>query len=334
MPGIVWRGFGRGLELFMGGFGLLNVLGELRYPGFDANLWWIDLRPMPTWGARAFLAFAALLLMAHAIRPRCGRRRRIVTASVILGLLAFALSNAIRFFVLMGRGGITAGCPVPFSLFVAAALAVILAALCRGPGCDAKRGRILAWATTGASATMCLIGFPLAQMVCFGMTDYRRPADAAVVFGARVYADGRPSLALADRVRTGCALYRDGLVQKLILSGGPGDGATHETEAMRRFALALGVPSRDIVIDAEGVNTEATARHTAGLCASLGARRVLAVSHFYHLPRIKLAYQRQGWEVYAVPARQTRVLARLPRYMAREIAALWLYYGRPLWSDR
>lgn len=34
----------RGMALLLGAFTLLNVLGELRNPGFDANLWWIDLR--------------------------------------------------------------------------------------------------------------------------------------------------------------------------------------------------------------------------------------------------------------------------------------------------
>ena len=61
-----------------------------------------------------------------------------------------------------------------------------------------------------AVAFACLAIFPLAQMFFFGKTDYRRPADAAVVLGARVYADGRLSDALADRVRTACQLYRDG----------------------------------------------------------------------------------------------------------------------------
>lgn len=331
---IAWRGFARGLATFAGGFGLLNVLGELRHPGFDANLWWIDLRPMPVWGTRGFLAFASVLLLAYGIRPRCGRLRRVVTIFVTLGLLAFTVSNSVRFFVLTANGDIAAGFPVPFSLFVAAALAAVLATMLR-PGCRDIGGRSGAeWAAIGSGVAMCLIGFPVAQMFCFGLTDYRRPADAAVVFGARVYADGRPSLAVADRVRTGCTLYRQGLVRTLILSGGPGDGATHETEAMRTLALELGVAPRDIVIDADGVNTEATARNTTATFDSLGTRRILVVSHFYHLPRIKLCYQRLGREVYTVPARQTRVLAQLPRYMAREVAALWVYYGRPLWPGR
>jgi uncharacterized SAM-binding protein YcdF (DUF218 family) len=56
------------------------------------------------------------------------------------------------------------------------------------------------------------------------------------------------------------------------------------------------------------------------------ARRVLAVSHFYHLPRIKLSYQRAGFEVCTVPARQKNVLSQLPYSMVREVAAFWAYY--------
>jgi uncharacterized SAM-binding protein YcdF (DUF218 family) len=63
---------------------------------------------------------------------------------------------------------------------------------------------------------------------------------------------------------------------------------------------------------------------------SLNASRVLVVSHFYHLPRLKLAYQRAGIEVYTVPARESYLLRQMPYNMAREVAALWVYYARPL----
>jgi Uncharacterized conserved protein len=167
-------------------------------------------------------------------------------------------------------------------------------------------------------------------MACFGKTDYRRKADVAVVFGARVYASGKPSDALADRVRTGVQLYRDGLVPKLLFSGGPGDGAVHETEAMKNLAVRLGVPEQDILLDPEGVNTRATVRNTEIMFAGLHVSRVLVVSHFYHLPRIKMTYQRTGWDVYTVPARESYTLSQMPYFMAREVAALWVYYLRPL----
>jgi uncharacterized SAM-binding protein YcdF (DUF218 family) len=150
-----------------------------------------------------------------------------------------------------------------------------------------------------------------------------------VVFGARVYADGEPSVALSDRVLTACRLYRVALVKKLIFSGGPGDGAVHETQAMRRLALDAGVRDEDILLDDRGLNTRATVANTTPMFRRNGIRRVLAVSHFYHLPRIKLSYQRAGWDVYTVPAEETYVLTRMPVLIAREVAALWVYYLRP-----
>jgi len=167
-------------------------------------------------------------------------------------------------------------------------------------------------------------------MFCFGKTDYRRPADVVVVLGARVYADGHPSDALADRVRTACQLYRSGLVKKLLFSGGPGEGAIHETEGMKRMALQLGVKPRDILVDEGGLNTQATVKDTEAICSRLHFSRILVVSHFYHLPRIKLAYQRDGWEVFTVPAKESYLLRQMPYNIAREVAALWVYYLRPL----
>ncbi|HWW02814.1 MAG TPA: YdcF family protein [Candidatus Acidoferrum sp.] len=152
------------------------------------------------------------------------------------------------------------------------------------------------------------------------------PSPREIVFGARVYADGHPSVALADRVRTACELYRQGLTRKLIFSGGPGDGAIHETESMRRMAIGLGVRPEDILTDREGLSTQATVRNTKRLLRETGSSRVLVVSHFFHLPRIKLAFQRAGIEVYTVPARESYVLRQLPFNMAREVAALWVYY--------
>ena len=132
---------------------------------------------------------------------------------------------------------------------VALGLALILASLLRGP---ARRPGPKQTLAAIAVCCSCLVAFPLLQMCCFGKTDYRRKADVAVVLGARVYADGRLSDALADRVRTACELYRGGWVRKLLFSGGPGDGSVHETEAMKRMAVGLGVSPKDILLDGSG----------------------------------------------------------------------------------
>jgi vancomycin permeability regulator SanA len=317
----------RALALFFGGFSLLNSLGGLRSRGVDANLWWIDLRPFPDLLAQIFLLLAALCLLGFAIQPPRSYWGRALT-TIVIGIAATAvLMNVVEFYRLFAQGRLRPWLPVPLSLLVLAALGLILRVNLRLRQAASSSRPSLGMM---AAFCFCLVAFPLAQMVCFGNTDYRRPADVAVVFGARTYADGRPSDALKDRVRTACKLYRDGLVKKLIFSGGPGDGKVHETEAMRRLALQLGVKAEDILTDTNGVNTQATVKDTEPMFARLGAGRVLVVSHFYHLPRIKMAYRRAGWEVYTVPAKESYYLRATPYFMAREVAALWVYYLRPL----
>ncbi len=316
----------RGLALFFGTFALINLFGDLRASGFDANLWWIDLRLLPPVVARGFLLVAGVCLVSFGLRPACSRWRRWLTVASASALGLVMLFNSTQFYLLLARGAFGAGVPLPLSILLAAGMALIAQTAAQTRSSPPRLG----FFPPLAVCLGCALLFPLGQMLCFGKTDYRRPADVAVVLGARVYRDGRPSDALADRVRTACRLYRDGWVHKLIFSGGPGDGAITEPESMKRLAIRLGVNSEDILIDSAGLNTQATVRNSEALCAALHASRVLVVSHFYHLPRIKLAYQRTGYEVYTVPAKESYLLGQLPYNMAREVAALWVYYARPL----
>ncbi|MHC4119455.1 MAG: YdcF family protein [Planctomycetota bacterium] len=322
----------RGLALFLGAFSLLNVLGDLLSPGFDANHWWIDLRPVRSPAADIFLAASAFFLLAYSIRPVLSAERRLLTYAFLGALLLIATCNAAVFYTLVIRRTIRSGFPLAFSVFVAAAIGTVLISLGERQKGRRRKTHPLSTVTSVVTVLVCLVGFPFAQMFCFGRTDYRRQADAIVVFGARVYASGRVSDALADRVRTGCELYLDGLAERIIFSGGPGDGDVHETQAMRTMGLKLGVPAEAIVLDENGINTRATVHNTCGMFDNIGIARVLAVSHFYHLPRIKMSYQRQGREVYTVPAKESYTLTAMPYFVGREIAALWVYYLRPLTS--
>ncbi len=325
----------RGIAAFIGSFTLLNLIGDRFVRRFDSNIWWIDWRPIPEPLARSAMFIAAALLVAYALRPPRPGWRRTWTAAAA-GLLALvALLNTATFYVLLARGRIHSTAVIPFSILICAAL---IAILCRAVR-PATRCGVFGRSIIGVAAFIaCLILFPLAQTWFFGHTDYRRRADVIVVFGARAYADGTPSGALADRVRTACALYQQGLAPRLIFSGGPGDGKISEPRAMQQMAIELGVDEKAIVLDERGVNTEATVHNTG---KSLGrfeierARRhfplrLLAVSHGYHLARVKLAYQRAGWEVYTVPARETFKLPSRRFLVCRECAALISYYLRPL----
>jgi vancomycin permeability regulator SanA len=147
-----------------------------------------------------------------------------------------------------------------------------------------------------------------------------RPADAALVLGARVWANGRPSLFLRQRVEAGAALYERGLVPHLVLSGaGNNREGLDETEAMWRTALKFGVPKHALSRDPNGHDTRASALNARD---KQGVASVIVCSQEFHLPRAMWLCRSVGLEAQgAYPP----VLMRqhTARGYVRELPATW-----------
>ncbi len=309
----------RGLALFVGVFITANLVRGFVRPALDHNSWLLDLRPLPLPVVDACLAITAAAVLTAAFGRATGTRGTLVRVVAFVAA-AVAMSNAARV-LWLGHVGALAPFPIPFSVFVAAGFAWIGVRA----GGAARRAPVRVVGTAGAFAVV----FALGQMACFGATDYRRTAHAIVVPGARVYASGAPSRALADRVRTACELYHEGRAPLFVVSGGPGDGEYHETDVMRRIALESGVPADAIRVDRGGVNSRATCENVAAILAPERSRRVLVVSHAYHLPRLDMGFEAVGLTALTVPLTNSHTLLKLPYFVAREAAAFWAYYLRP-----
>lgn len=304
------------LGLALGVFVLANVVGELARPPFDVTHAWIGAPR--GWGWLIGKAVLAGLLVAHAARPLAGLARLAGLAG-LAGLAAVAIADTFVYFDLVARGAITTSLPLPGSLAVLL-VTLALALEVRRPAPRARGLRRLATLTSAAAAAT--IALPLLLMVTFGPTNYAREADCIVVFGARVYADGRPSDALADRVDEAVRLYHAGVAPVIVMSGARDEQhGGSEPAAMKARAVAAGVPAAAIVIDEAGVDTAATVRETAAWGGPRGVRRVVAVSHYYHLPRVKLLFERAGLRAYTVPATMPRRLLKEPYFIAREVLA-------------
>ncbi len=316
----------RSFALFVGAFIVLGLLDWLRKPSFDPNIWWIDLRLLPAPFAQALLVVSAVLLLGFAWRPAArGWRRGATTATCVL-LAAVAVANGVVFYVVWAQGRIHPDLPLPLSFVIAAVLASLALASRHARLAPANRALLQVLAILGCAA-LWAAAFPLAQQFFFGTTNCSRPAQAAVVLGAEVHPDGRPSAALAGRVLTAVALYEQGLVHTLVLSGARG-GGVHQVVAMRRLAEQQGVPAAALLFDFNGVNTAATVRDTVPLLRAHHLRLVIAVSDFYHLPRVKLAYASAGLDVLTVPARGGEWIAQTPYLILRDDAGFWVYLLR------
>jgi len=279
LPG-AFRAIARGTALFFGLFSLANAAVALR-TGRTEDLWWVDLSTLPGW-VTGLLWLTAALLVAYALRPCMRRWRRIATAAVAAMLAGMALANVSDFYSAWSAGTIAPATVVPFSAAVSVGFALVGVAVWMQQG-TSRPGRAEDVAVAFTAAVLVFV-FPLAQVYFFGTTDYRREADVAVVFGARVFASGQLTTSLEDRVRTAADLYADGLVDTLIMSGGVGESGHDEAEVMRDRAIELGVPSCAIVLDHQGLDTDRTVANTVAGFAEDGSTRVLAVSQFYHQP--------------------------------------------------
>ena len=142
-------------------------------------------------------------------------------------------------------------------------------------------------------------------------------ADAIVVLGASVYADGTPSGILQDRLDGGIALYFAGAAPKIIMSGDNSTVSYNEVKAMKDYAVAQGVPSEDVFCDHAGFSTYESmyrAKHV------FGAERIVVATQTYHLYRALYAASGLGLEAVGVPS-DYREYAHQLQYDVREIPA-------------
>ncbi len=142
----------------------------------------------------------------------------------------------------------------------------------------------------------------------------------ALVFGARVYRDGRLSAMLRDRVDTAVALYSAGQLDRLIMTGGQNGEAYDEPAAMRDHAVANGVPPSAIVLDYGGLRTYDSCYRAAHV---FDLNEALLVTQAFHLPRALLLCDQLGMEVIGVSADRRVYDPRSMRWSeARELVAL------------
>ncbi|MEW6180171.1 MAG: ElyC/SanA/YdcF family protein [Chloroflexota bacterium] len=144
-------------------------------------------------------------------------------------------------------------------------------------------------------------------------------APVAIVFGAGLSRDGQPSPVLRDRVATAAQLYFDGKVQKLLMSGDNRFLDYNEPGAMKRYALSLGIPEEDIVLDYAGRRTYDTCYRARYI---FGVQQAILVTQQFHLPRAIFTCNNLGIEAVGVIADQRRYSQYAHRFWRfREIPA-------------
>ena len=191
----------------------------------------------------------------------------------------------------------------------------------------AQPARLRRAAARAAKAIVVLLTLYIVALAAFGLAARPAPGDLAVVLGNAVTPAGQPSPRLQARLDTAAALYRAGIVRRILVSGGIEPSGQDEAATMAGYLAQQAVPADAILQDPHGDDTLATARNTAGLPGGPG--RVVVVTQWFHVPRAVLAMRRAG--VHGVSAAWPRFIEWRDAYsFLREAAALPAYALRPV----
>ena len=109
-------------------------------------------------------------------------------------------------------------------------------------------------------------------------SDYR----VAVVFGAKVQANGQPTRFLKDRLDAAIRLYKEDQVDVILLSGEKLHENFNEIDVMEKYLLDRGVKIEDTYLDGAGLDTYSTIYRTKNIYQF---DKVILISQSYHLKR-------------------------------------------------
>ena len=151
--------------------------------------------------------------------------------------------------------------------------------------------RLLLW-----TAIFILVVLGLPRLITISTIEAQR---VAIVFGAGLLRDGTPSPVLQDRVASAVQLYQAGKVEKLLMSGDNRFIDYNEPGAMQAYAIEMGVPENDIVLDYAGRRTYDTCYRALHI---FGVKKAILVTQRYHLPRALFTCNGIGMQATGIAA--------------------------------
>jgi uncharacterized SAM-binding protein YcdF (DUF218 family) len=162
-----------------------------------------------------------------------------------------------------------------------------------------------------------------------GTRDERAPVDAIVVMGAAQY-DGRPSPVFEARLDHAVALFKEGLADRLIVTGGKAEGdRTTEAATAREYAMVRGVPEDAILLEDESRTTLESIRGVAALMTDHDLADAIFVSDPTHMLRVLRMASDAGITGYGSPTTtspiERDVVARVDA-VVHELGALAVYF--------
>lgn len=171
--------------------------------------------------------------------------------------------------------------------------------------------RIFCYLGAASLGGLTLFGALMVFLDSYGQTDRAQKAQAIVVLGSRVRADGQAGNSLRRRATQAATLYRTGLAPFVICTGAIGDNAPSEAQSAARVLQSLGVPQNAILLEDQSHSTWQNIVNVTAICRSRGWTQVVVVSEPYHLWRAQRNFRDCGIRAFPSPAHNPQPRSRL-----------------------
>ena len=171
--------------------------------------------------------------------------------------------------------------------------------------------------------------FLISNIYINSKTHDRETVDAIVVLGASQW-NGRPSPALKARLDHAYDLYKAGVANFIVLTGGIAKGDTKSESLVGKVYLnKKGIPNSKIIIEEEGRTTWESMKKVSEFKDRYNFKKILFVSHGYHIYRIKrIASDYDMGKVYS-SAVEIKDPERKFRLILKESFIYILYFFKP-----
>lgn len=154
-----------------------------------------------------------------------------------------------------------------------------------------------------------------------------RKYEYALIPGAAVWSKAKPSPIFEGRIRKAYELYRQGIITKIIVSGGNAPGEITEAEAASKFLTNLGVDKKDLVIDNETSTTNEQIKFLRlNEKVAKSPTPVVIVSDNFHLTRILQICEFFEASAEGISSGHTLTIEKTLFYRTRESVALLLFW--------
>lgn len=129
-------------------------------------------------------------------------------------------------------------------------------------------------------------------------------ADAVVVLGSAINADGTLNDESLRRTAHGMELYKGGLAPLLLVSGStlPNGMGPSEAEVRRDLAVRMGIPDERIILFPNVLTTRDESRQVAAELERRHAGSILLVTESLHMRRAMRLFERVGLKVFPAPS--------------------------------